>query len=104
MNRTAVYKTPQFLITLIGGWLIIFGTLNLLAANTPNSVNQPANPNQTRLQVKPGRGAPSGASQQLQGAGGLQGQAPGDLQQSGVAERLQPNAKTDTFPETNDVQ
>ena len=106
MNRTAVYKTPQFVAALVGGWLVLAGTFGLIAQRETAQPNSPsARSGNTSLRVVPGTRKPApSASTQLQGAGGLQGQASSSLQEPGVAEQLQPNAKTDRFTEPNVVQ
>lgn len=106
MNRSPVYKTPQFLLAMIGGWLILAGVVgglvggnDLTGSPLPSQTNQP-----TSIKVVPASGLPASGINQLQGAGGLQRQSSGSLQRSGIADHLQPNAKTDAFSETNEVQ
>lgn len=96
MNRTATYKTPQFAISLVGCWLVIVGLIGWPADTISGPVDSPQAGDDTVLQVLPGTRQPSSTIDELQGAQGLQGQAPARLHQPDVAEQLQPNAKTDS--------
>lgn len=106
MKHTIKFSSPQFITALIGSWLVIAGLTGLIARSDADSTqnNSTGTNANTTLRVVPGTQRPASSIQQLQGAQGLQGQSQGGLQQPGVADQLQPNAKTDTFTETDDVQ
>jgi hypothetical protein len=105
MNRTEVYKTPQFAATLLGLWFILAGIVGLINTNNHiqgQSINGPSSNNQ--LQVKPAFQQPTSTIDNLQGARSLQGQLNSNLQESDNLNNLQPNARQSDLPSTNILQ
>ena len=96
MNRSETYKTPQFVISIFGAWLLITGLVSVAnRAETFTPILPSGNANV--LKVQPGKSQPTSTINNLQSAGGLQGQAGNNLQDPTDTDQLQPNAKQNSF-------
>ncbi|HEX9679590.1 MAG TPA: hypothetical protein VGA08_03150 [Candidatus Saccharimonadales bacterium] len=103
METSNLSTRPQVVLALLGLIMLTLSWLGLAASQTTEA-SLPMPVQGSRLQVMPSGGAaPRSVIDQLQGAGGLQGQQTQGLQQP-IGEQLQPNAKTDNLNSTRTVQ
>lgn len=101
MRDSSIFNRAQVVLTLFGSFMLLMTAVSTIETNEiPSS---PSSSDGTGLQVRPAQGSPGTTINQLQGAGGLQGQKNQALQRP-VGEQLQPNAKTKNLNGTQQVQ